>query len=121
MTDLKGRVAQYAVTNGTLAAQQRKLKNSGLDRLLDGAFISEVIGAEKPSPVFFDAVFSAIPPWDKNEILLVGDSLTSDMKGGVRAGLRCCWYDPQGREAPPGLPIEFHIRDLNQVRNILDR
>ena len=121
VTDLKGRVAQYAVTNGTLAAQQRKLKNSGLDRLLDGVFISEVIGAEKPSPVFFDAVFSAIPPWDKNEILLVGDSLTSDMKGGVRAGLRCCWYDPQGREAPPSLAIEFHIRDLNQVRNILDR
>ena len=116
---LRGRVRQYAVTNGTLAAQRRKLKNSGLEKLLDGAFISEEVGAEKPSPVFFGRVLAAIPPCPRDEILIVGDSLTSDMKGGNLAGLRCCWYDPQDRPLPEDPVIHYHIRDLRQVREIL--
>ena len=56
---LKGRVRQYAVTNGTRVAQERKLSRSGLDRMLDGVFISEIVGTEKPGAAFFDAVFSA--------------------------------------------------------------
>ena len=121
VSDLKGKVLQYAVTNGTLAAQARKLKNSGLADLLDGAFISEELGAEKPDPAFFDRVFAAVPPCGKEEVLIVGDSLTSDMKGGHLAGVRCCWYDPAWREPPEDLNIEFHIRDLNGVREILER
>ena len=121
VADLRDRVSQYAVTNGTLAAQSRKLKNSGLDKVLEGAFISEEIGAEKPSPVFFDAVFAAIGPVERDQILLVGDSLTSDMKGGNNAGIRCCWYDPAWREPPAHLNIAYHIRDLNEVRGILER
>ena len=57
---LKGRVRQYAVTNGTRVAQERKLSRSGLDRMLDGVFISEIVGTEKPGAAFFDAVFSQI-------------------------------------------------------------
>lgn len=121
VADLRGKVLQYAVTNGTRAAQRRKLANSGLRALLDGAFISEDLGAEKPDPAFFEGVFAAIPPCRKEEVLIVGDSLTSDMKGGHLAGLRCCWYDPAGRTPPDDLSIEFHIRDLNEVRDILDR
>lgn len=60
---LKGRVRQYAVTNGTRVAQERKLSRSGLDRMLDGVFISEIVGTEKPGAAFFDAVFSQIGPW----------------------------------------------------------
>ena len=116
VSDLKGKVLQYAVTNGTLAAQARKLKNSGLADLLDGAFISEELGAEKPAPAFFDRVFAAVPPCGKEEVLIVGDSLTSDMKGGHLAGVRCSW-----RELPEDLDIEFHIRDLNEVREIIQR
>ena len=119
VSDLAGQVKQYAVTNGTVTAQRRKLKNSGLGTLLDGVFISEEVGAEKPSPAYFDKVLAALPPFDKDEILIVGDSLTSDMTGGCQAGLRCCWYDPAWKEIPAQLDIEFHIRDLNEVRDIL--
>ena len=119
ISDLAGQIRQYAVTNGTVTAQRRKLKNSGLDQLLDGVFISEEVGAEKPSPAYFDKVLAALPPFDKDEILIVGDSLTSDMTGGCQAGLRCCWYDPAWKEIPAHLDIEFHIRDLNGVREIL--
>ncbi len=86
----KGRVKQYAVTNGTLAAQRRKLARSGLGKLFDGVFISDALGVEKPNIEFFEHVFANIVPCEKSEALIVGDSLTSDMRGGNNAGIRCC-------------------------------
>lgn len=97
---LKGRVRQYAVTNGTRVAQERKLSRSGLDRMLDGVFISEIVGTEKPGAAFFDAVFSQIGPCCRDEVMIVGDSLTSDMQGGRSAGILCCWYNPLGEPRP---------------------
>ena len=117
VSGLRGRVAQYAVTNGTRTAQRRKLDKSGLEPLLDGVFISEEVGAEKPSPAFFDAVFRSILPCRREEVLIVGDSLTSDMKGGRQAGIVCCWYDPAGQALPPG--IAYRIRDLREVKDVL--
>ena len=113
------RMKQYLVTNGSLQAQTRKLKRSGLGELFDGVFISEVVGAEKPSRAFFDAVLSAIGSVDKEELLLIGDSLTSDMAGGCGAGIPCCWYDPKGLPVPEDLPIRHTIRNLNEIPQIL--
>lgn len=117
--DLKGIVKQYAVTNGTKVAQDRKLKNSGLIDLFDGVFISEQVGAEKPSQAYFNAVFQAIGPYEKDEILIVGDSLTSDMRGGSWAGIQCCWYNPAGAPVPDELNITYDIRNLDEVRAIV--
>jgi len=117
---LRGRVRQYAVTNGTRVAQERKLKKSGLGELFDGVFISELVGAEKPSPLFFDRVFAAIGPVERREVLIVGDSLTSDMKGGLLAGIRCCWYNPRGLPAPEGMELDYVVRDLNRVKEFLE-
>ena len=117
---LKGRVRQYAVTNGTKVAQQRKLRNSGLDVLLDGVFISEDIGAEKPDIAFFHPVWKTIGSYAPNEVLIVGDSLTSDMQGGNNAGIRCCWYNPKGAPAPEHLKIDYNIRDLREILTILE-
>ena len=116
---LRGRVRQYAVTNGTKIAQDRKLEKSGLIRLFDGVFISEDVGAEKPSPLFFDHVFAHIPPVEKEEILIVGDSLTSDMRGGLNAGIPCCWYNPGHLPLPEGMDVDYVIDDLNQVEEIV--
>ena len=118
---LKGRVRQYAVTNGTKVAQQRKLRNSGLDVLLDGVFISEDIGVEKPDIAFFHPVWETIGPYEPNEVLIVGDSLTSDMQGGNNAGIRCCWYNPKGVPAPEHLKIDYNIRDLREILTILEQ
>lgn len=117
---LRGRVRQYAVTNGTLVAQRGKLKNSGLDRLLDDVFISDVVGVEKPGKAFFDAVFAAIGTYEPDEVLIVGDSLTSDIKGGNNAGILCGWYNPDGAPVPEDLRVDYDIRDLNAVELILD-
>lgn len=116
---LRTRVRQYAVTNGTLAAQERKLARSGLDRLLDGVFISEKVGADKPSRAFFDAVRKEIGPYRQDEVMIVGDSLTSDMQGGVNAGIVCCWYNPGREENTSGLKLQYEIQNLQQVSGIV--
>lgn len=115
----KKEIKQYAVTNGTLTAQERKLKLSGLDQLLDGVFISDVIGVEKPNIGFFDAVWKEIGSYKKNEVVIVGDSLTSDMQGGNNAGVLCCWYNPQKHENGKGLRIDYEIQDLREVPRLL--
>ena len=112
-------IKQYAVTNGTLVAQQRKLKLSGLDLLLDGVFISDVIGIEKPNIGFFDAVWAEIGSYEKDEVMIVGDSLTSDIQGGNNAGILCCWYNPKGYENAEGLRIEYEVKDLREIRKLI--
>lgn len=118
--ELKSKVKQYAVTNGTFVAQERKLKKSGLEELLDGAFISDNIGIEKPNQGFFDHVFEQIGPYGKDEMMIVGDSLTSDMRGGNNAGIVCCWYNPQGENRDKNLRIDYEIENLQQIRDILN-
>ena len=123
LSALKGRYRQYAVTNGTAAAQHRKLERSGLKCILDGWFISDELGAEKPSPIFFDRaleyVRQQIGPLERNEILLIGDSLTSDMLGGERAGLPTCWYNPRGEANTSGVRTDWVIGDLNELSALL--
>jgi len=96
VVSLRPYVKQYAVTNGTRTAQRRKLQNSGLIDLLDGVFISDEIGAEKPDAAFFDHVFRHIDT-PRAQTVIIGDSITSDMRGGNNAGIRCCWYNPEQR------------------------
>ena len=116
---LKSRVKQYAVTNGTAVAQSRKLTRSGFGELLDGVFISDSVGYEKPRKEFFDTVFAEIGSYDGGEVMIVGDSLTSDIRGGNNAGILCCWYNPEHDERPDGLRIDYEITDLNEVKNII--
>ncbi len=117
---LKGRVLQCAVTNGTKVAQDRKLKNSGLDKEFDHIFISEVVGIEKPNKGFFDAVFAEIGGYAPDEVLIVGDSLTSDIQGGVNAGIKTCWFNPKGVENTSALKPDYEIQDIGEVLKLTD-
>ena len=118
VTALQGKVKQYAVTNGTKVAQQRKLERSGLNRLLDGVFISEDLGIEKPGIGFFQRVWEQIGQFDPYEVMIVGDSLTSDIQGGNNAGILCCWFNPKGKENATKLRIDYEIKDLTQILSI---
>lgn len=117
--ELRKSCRQYAVTNGTALAQKSKLKNTGLGELMDGVFISEELGFEKPDPRFFESCFSHIPNFDKSRALLVGDSLTSDIKGANNTGLDCCWYNPKGLTPSGALSIKFTIKNLHELKDIL--
>lgn len=118
---LRGRVRQYAVSNGTIVAQTKKLRLSGLGELMDGVFLSEQVGFEKPDARFFDAVFAFDPGIKKSETLIVGDSLTSDIRGGMNAGIKTCWYCPEEKAVPDGYRIDFLLRDLNGIYELLGR
>lgn len=117
---LKGKIKQYAVTNGTFVAQSRKLTQSGLDKIFDGIFISDKVGFEKPAIEFFDAVQKEIGKFNHNEVMIIGDSLTSDMRGGNNADILCCWYNPYGGINRDKLRIDYEITDISQVLKILD-
>lgn len=116
---LKDDYRQFIVTNGTFVAQERKLKKSGFGQLVEDVFISELIGYEKPAAGFFDHVFEKIGEYKKEEVMIVGDSLTSDMQGGNNAGIVCCWYNPNHLENTKDVNINYEIDNLWQIEEIL--
>ena len=117
---LKGKVIQCASTNGTVTAAHRKLSKSGLDQILDHLFISEEIGIEKPNIGFFEKIFAVLPDYQKDEFLIVGDSLTSDIKGGNNASILTCYYNPDHKTYRTDLRIDYEIDDLKDIISIID-
>lgn len=116
---LRGKVKQYVVSNGTIAAQTKKLRLSGFGELMDGVFLSEDLGVEKPDILFFKKVFEEIHPEDKSQVMIVGDSLTSDIQGGNNAGIMTCWYNPEQKPYQGDLRIDHEIRDLHEVYDLI--
>lgn len=116
---LKGVVRQYAVTNGVSSTQRNKLRLSGFDQIFDDIFVSEEMGYPKPRIEYFEKCFQKIPDFQKEKALIVGDSLSSDMQGGNNAGIACCWYNPEGLEKPDGLKIDYEIKNLWEVEELL--
>lgn len=116
---LQGKVKQYVVTNGVADTQRNKLMLSGLDQYMDGIFISEEMKYDKPDIRFFEECFKQIPDFQREKTLIVGDSLSSDMKGGNLAGICCCWYNPGNKKNESGLRIDYEIGNLWEVEGIL--
>ena len=116
---LSGKARQYIVTNGTEHVQRRKLAHSGLGAFMDGVFISQAIGATKPDKAFFDTCAAAIPGYKKEETIIIGDSLSSDMEGGNRAGILCGWYNPQRQPLPADIRIDYDLSSLDEVEAIV--
>jgi len=109
---------QYIVSNGVAATQRSKLHLSRLEETMDGIFISEELGYEKPALAFFERSFAQIPAFKKEEAVMIGDSLTSDILGCNRAGIACCWYNPGKAPAPDGLRIDYIINNLWELLSI---
>ena len=116
---LRGTYRMIAVSNGTTVIQSKRLAASGLDRYFDRIFLSESIGAEKPSAAFFDACFAALPDVRRDEVLIIGDSLTSDMRGGADAGLYTCWFNPHGKTNQTGVCVDYEIAALTELLPLL--
>ena len=111
---LYGRVKMYIVTNGLEKVQRGRYKICGIGKYFNGIFISGVIGAEKPSVKFFEHVAANIEGFDKSKTLIVGDSLTSDIKGGIDFGIDTCWYAPGG-DVSTDHNITFVARSFDDV------
>ena len=116
---LRGKVKQYVVSNGTIAAQTKKLDRSKLGEQMDGIFLSEELGVDKPDIAFFNKVLSKIHADDLSTIMIVGDSLTSDIQGGMNAGIKTCWYNPEGKPLPAPYHVDYIISDLHELIDLI--
>lgn len=116
---LYGKFKMYLVTNGQKKVQDGRLVPSPIYKFFDNCFISEEIGFEKPSIKYFDAVSKLIPGYDASKAIIIGDSLTSDIQGGINAGIDTCWFNPKGKPAPEDMKIDYIINDLSELEKIL--
>jgi 2-haloacid dehalogenase len=108
------------VTNGLQAVQRSRLAHSTIRHFIIELIISEEVGAAKPQAAFFDAAVSRTGHPAKSDVLIIGDSLTSDMQGGVDYGLDTCWYNPNGEPRPKGLPITYEIIHLQELLDVVE-
>lgn len=115
----KGLIKQYIVTNGVKKTQETKLSLSGINQIMDAVFISEEIGYPKPDPRFFDFVFQNIGSVQKDRVLIVGDSLSSDIKGGLLYGIKTCWYNPENVLPQIDIKTDFTISNLWEIEQLL--
>ena len=110
----------YLVTNAVASVQKSRLKNSVFAPLITKALISEDAHAAKPSPAYFQYVLQHIPGSSKENCLVIGDSLTTDIRGANLSGLPCCWYNPKYLSGDFSLKINWEIHDLRELYSLLD-
>lgn len=109
----------FIVTNGVAETQMNRLRMTGLLGLFEDVFISQAIGYQKPSRQFFDHVMGHIPGFDRRGALVIGDSLNTDIKGGILAGIDTCWLNSQGAQCPRELRGTYEITVLKDLYSIL--
>lgn len=116
---LKGKYELYIVSNGTATVQDRRLESSGIAPYFKDIFISERVGANKPSREFFDLAFARIPDFDRSKAIIVGDRLSSDILGGINAGIMTCWFDPMRLPPSGGIVPDITIYKLSELPEAL--
>ena len=116
---LFGVVKMYIVTNGVEFIQRGRYARCGIDKYFDEVFISDAIGHEKPSLDFFEYVADHIDGFDKKRALIVGDSLTSDMRGGLNYGIDTCWYNPSYKKCPDDMQLTYIAHSFDEVKNFI--
>ena len=119
LESLKGKYPLYVVTNGVAETQYTRLAKSGLDKYFDGIFISEEAGAQKPQPAFFEYCFEKMSRRDVEHMLIIGDSLTSDMRGGNNVGIDTMWFNPGKDENHTEVHLDYIVTTLDEVKEML--
>lgn len=110
----------FVASNGNSVVQFPRLAASGLDRYVEKAFISEALGENKPSKAYFDLCFAQIPDFDPAQAMMVGDSLTSDIQGGINAGIATCWVNTFGKQNNASIHPDYEIASLAELEALLE-
>ena len=109
----------YIASNGLAQTQYDRLDAAGMTPYLQGIFLSEAAGAPKPEPAFFDYCFAHMPGARREETLLIGDNLRTDIRGGQRAGLRTCWFNARRRPEDPAIQPNWTVYSWAEVLSLL--
>lgn len=110
----------FLASNGTASVQHSRLTSAGLYPYFEQVFISQEMGCNKPSREYFERCFAKIPGFDPQRAMMVGDSLTSDILGGIRAGIKTCWVNPNHTPPREDIPADFEIEALSQLEALLE-
>lgn len=116
---LHGKVKMAIVTNGLKEVQRQRFKLTNIYRYFEEVVISDEIGVSKPNPAFFDFTFQQIGVPQKEEALMVGDSLSSDITGGHNYGLATCWYNPQRKDNTSGIQPTYECYNLDEFEQTI--
>ncbi len=107
------------LTNGLTSVQMKRIRASVLAPFFEGVIISEEINLSKPNAAIFDYALDSIKYTDKQKVLMIGDSLTSDIKGGNNAGIDTCWYNPNHKENTNGASITYEVSSFEELKQLL--
>ncbi|MEX1377619.1 MAG: YjjG family noncanonical pyrimidine nucleotidase [Eubacteriales bacterium] len=116
---LKKKFSLAIVTNGIAEVQKSRAALSGLSEIFNYSFISEDVGHAKPHIEYFNYVFEKLKIKNPEKVLIVGDSLTSDIKGGNNAGIKTCWYNPEQKANDTDSICDYEIKSLYEIEDIL--
>ena len=116
---LWGKYKLYMVTNGNEKVQVPRLESAGIGHYFEEIFISQRIGFDKPRIEFFEKCFDKMPPYEKDEMIIIGDSLTSDIQGGINAGIHTCWFNPHGKQGREDILPEYTVFCLEEIPELL--
>jgi len=111
----------FLASNGTASVQKGRMTSANLYRFFERVFVSQEIGHNKPSKAYFDACFAQIPDFDPEKAMIVGDSLSSDIQGGINAGIKTCWVNPSHGAPKNGIVPDYEIEALHQLPALLER
>lgn len=117
---LSGSYDLYLVSNGMSSVQEGRLASADISRYFRDIFISELLGADKPSKEFFERCFERIPGLDRNRTMIIGDSLSSDIRGGINAGIKTCWFNPQQRSPREDIRPDYTVSSLAELPALLE-
>jgi 2-haloacid dehalogenase len=118
---LFGKYRLFIVSNGTTAVQIPRLASAGIGRFFEKIFLSEEVGCVKPEKLFFDRCIEQIDGFDPTRAIILGDSLTSDVQGGINAGIRTCWFNPHGKTGDGAILPDFEVRTHEEFEALLER
>ena len=119
LTELQDKCQLYVVSNGVAEIQNSRMKGSGLEKYFIDRFVSETVGYPKPQIEYFNYCFAHIANFDRAKTLIIGDSLTSDIQGGVNAGIDTCWFNPKHLANSSALSPTYEIDDLRQLLRLV--
>ena len=119
IVELSKKYRLFIITNGVKSTQDGRFGISPITKYFEKIFISEVVGFEKPHKEFFNAVANGIDGFDPEKAIVIGDSLSSDIKGAINSGLDCIWYNPQKKDAPEGWNITYTVENFEEIVEIL--
>jgi 2-haloacid dehalogenase len=117
--NLSSRFRLLLATNGIAVVQRARFSRSSIRRYFDDVVISDEIGVAKPQPEYMDEAFSRMGNPPKSEVLMIGDSLSSDVAAGANYGIDTCWFNPRGLPLDGFPKPTYTIADLSEIDTVV--